>query len=55
MPSAPAAAGGISPVEFEQKVKTNVEQVIGRVKLIAPQCFPEEVLYLMPILKDPFF
>ncbi|GLJ07095.1 hypothetical protein SUGI_0058030 [Cryptomeria japonica] len=42
MPSAPAAAGGISPVEFEQKVKTNVEQVIGRVKVIAPQCFPEE-------------
>lgn len=42
MPSAPAAAGGINPVEFQQKVTTNVEEVIRRIKRIAPQCFPEE-------------
>jgi transformation/transcription domain-associated protein len=42
MPSAPASAGGINPVEFEQKVTTNVEDVIRRIKRIAPQCFPEE-------------
>ncbi|XXG86133.1 hypothetical protein AAC387_Pa11g1088 [Persea americana] len=35
MPSAPAA-GGISPLDFEQKVTMNVEHVISRVKGIAP-------------------
>jgi transformation/transcription domain-associated protein len=44
MPSAPPEAGGINPIELRQKVTTNVEQVIGRLKAIAPQCFPEEVL-----------
>ncbi|XP_031475658.1 uncharacterized protein LOC116247605 isoform X2 [Nymphaea colorata] len=42
MPSAPAAAGGMNPLEFEQKVATNVEHVIGRVKGIAPVCVEEE-------------
>eukprot|EP00253_Pinus_taeda_P030685 PITA_30685 len=42
MSSAPAAAEDISPIELKQKVTTNVEQVIGRIKGIAPQCFPEE-------------
>ncbi|CAN6463532.1 unnamed protein product [Victoria cruziana] len=42
MPSAPAAAGGMNPLEFEQKVATNVEHVIGRVKGIAPACVEEE-------------
>ncbi|XP_058091042.1 uncharacterized protein LOC131237348 isoform X3 [Magnolia sinica] len=42
MPSAPVAAGGINPLDFEQKVTTNVEQVIARIKGIAPQYFSEE-------------
>lgn len=44
MPSAPVAAGGISPLDFEQKVTMNVEHVIARVKGIAPLYF-DEVLY----------
>lgn len=44
MPMAPMAAGGtMSPVDFKQKVITNVEHVITRVKGIAPQNFSEEV------------
>ena len=35
---------GINLVELREKVTTNVEQVIGRIKGIAPQCSPEEVL-----------
>ncbi|KHN41897.1 Transformation/transcription domain-associated protein [Glycine soja] len=43
MPMAPMAAGGtMSPVDFKQKVITNVEHVITRVKGIAPQNFSEE-------------
>lgn len=44
MPSAPAAAGGISPLDFEQKVTMNVEHVISRVKGIAP-LYSDKVLY----------
>lgn len=41
---APMAAGGtMSPVDFKQKVITNVEHVVARVKEIAPQNFSEEV------------
>lgn len=42
----PMAAGGtMSPVDFKQKVITNVEHVIARVKGIAPQNVSEEVSY----------
>eukprot|EP00253_Pinus_taeda_P027347 PITA_27347 len=42
MPSQTASAGAINPVDFEKKLATNVEQVIGRIKGIAPQCFLEK-------------
>ncbi|MCI02516.1 transformation/transcription domain-associated protein-like, partial [Trifolium medium] len=43
MPMAPMAAGGtMSPVDFKQKVITNVEHVVARVKGIAPQNFSDE-------------
>ncbi|XP_042382892.1 transcription-associated protein 1-like [Zingiber officinale] len=42
IPPAPVAAGGINPLDFEQKVATNVENAVSRIKSIAPQCFPEE-------------
>ncbi|XVF59767.1 hypothetical protein PTKIN_Ptkin07bG0302500 [Pterospermum kingtungense] len=43
MPLAPAAGGGsMNPLDFKQKVVTNVENVIGRISGIAPQCFSEE-------------
>ncbi|XWS33857.1 hypothetical protein CRYUN_Cryun22dG0119000 [Craigia yunnanensis] len=43
MPLAPAAGGGsLNPVDFKHKVTTNVENVIGRISGIAPQCFSEE-------------
>lgn len=34
-------SGGTIPVDFEKKVITNVEQVLNRVKGIAPQCLDE--------------
>ena len=44
MPLAPAAGGGsLNPIDFKHKVTTNVENVIGRISGIAPQCFSEEV------------
>ncbi|OMO84636.1 hypothetical protein COLO4_21911 [Corchorus olitorius] len=43
MPLAPAAGGGsMNPVDFKLKVTTNVENVIGRISGIAPQCYSEE-------------
>lgn len=43
MPMAPVAGGGsLNPVDFENKVTTNVENVIGRISGIAPQYFSEE-------------
>lgn len=45
IPPAPVSAGGINPLDFEQKVITNTENVIARVKAIAPQSFPEEVYF----------
>ncbi|XVF18022.1 hypothetical protein REPUB_Repub10bG0175600 [Reevesia pubescens] len=43
MPLAPAAGGGsLNPVDFKLKVTANVENVIGRISGIAPQCFSEE-------------
>lgn len=41
MPAAPAA-GGIGSAELKQRVTSNVDQVITRIKSIAPQTFPEE-------------
>ncbi|XP_042425801.1 transformation/transcription domain-associated protein-like [Zingiber officinale] len=41
-PPATVAAGGVNQLDFEQKVATNVENVVSRIKSIAPQCFPEE-------------
>lgn len=43
MPMAPMAGGTMSPVDFKQKVITNVERVIVRIKGVAPQNFSEEV------------
>ncbi|MBA0590382.1 hypothetical protein Gorai_019089 [Gossypium raimondii] len=44
MPLAPAAgSGSLNPADFKNKVTTNVENVIGRINGIAPQCFSEEV------------
>jgi hypothetical protein len=44
MPLAPiSGGGGTNPIEFKQKVTTNVEHVIGRITGIAPQYFSEEV------------
>ncbi|KAE8010614.1 hypothetical protein FH972_006971 [Carpinus fangiana] len=43
MPLAPISGGGsTNPIEFKQKVTTNVEHVIGRINGIAPQFFSEE-------------
>ncbi|MQL91496.1 hypothetical protein Taro_024111 [Colocasia esculenta] len=42
IPSATLAAGGMNPLDLEQKVTMNVEHVISRVKGIAPQNFSEE-------------
>ena len=42
MPAAPAA-GGIGSAELKQRVTSNVDQVLTRIKNIAPQTFPEEV------------
>lgn len=36
-------AGNLNPVDFKQKVTTNVENVIGRITGIAPQYISEEV------------
>ncbi|XP_068646622.1 uncharacterized protein [Aristolochia californica] len=42
MPSAPVPSGAINPLDFEQKVTTNVDHVIARIKSIAPQFLSEE-------------
>ncbi|GMI76972.1 hypothetical protein like AT2G17930 [Hibiscus trionum] len=43
MPLAPAAGGGsMNPADFKHKVTSNVENVIGRINGIAPQCLSEE-------------
>ncbi|XP_050292389.1 uncharacterized protein LOC126733218 isoform X1 [Quercus robur] len=43
MPLAPIAGGSsMNPIEFKQKVTTNVEHVIGRINGIAPQYITEE-------------
>ncbi|XP_042509195.1 transformation/transcription domain-associated protein-like [Macadamia integrifolia] len=43
MPSAPAPAGGcLSPMDLKLKVTTNVDNVIGRIKGVAPQNYSEE-------------
>ncbi|KAK9062066.1 hypothetical protein SSX86_019251 [Deinandra increscens subsp. villosa] len=43
MPLAPVVGGGsLNPVEFRQKITTNVEEVIGRINGIAPQFISEE-------------
>ncbi|CAN4078750.1 unnamed protein product [Withania somnifera] len=43
MPLAPVVgAGSLNPVDFKQKIATNVENVIGRINGIAPQYISEE-------------
>ncbi|KAE8675736.1 hypothetical protein F3Y22_tig00111644pilonHSYRG00017 [Hibiscus syriacus] len=43
MPLAPTAGGGsMNPADFKHKVITNVENVIGRINGIAPECLSEE-------------
>lgn len=53
MPAAPAA-GGIGSAELKLKVTSNVDQVVARIKKIAPQTFPEEVkvIYIVCVLKS---
>lgn len=49
MPLAPVVgAGSLNPVDFRQKVATNVENVIGRINGIAPQYISEEVSTYFP-------
>lgn len=41
---APIAGGSsMNPVDFKQKITTNVEHVIGRINGISPQYYSEEV------------
>ncbi|KAK8962950.1 hypothetical protein KSP40_PGU020559 [Platanthera guangdongensis] len=40
--SAPSVSGGINPLDFEQKITSNVEHVIERIRGIAPQVPSEE-------------
>ncbi|KAK3007679.1 hypothetical protein RJ639_014816 [Escallonia herrerae] len=43
MPLAPVVGGGsLNPVDFRQKISTNVDHVIGRISGIAPQYVSEE-------------
>lgn len=43
MPMAPVVGGGsLNPIDFRQKITTNVEHVIGRINSIAPQYISEE-------------
>lgn len=42
MPLAPVPGGGLSPADFKHKVTTNVEHVIGRINVIAPQNLSDE-------------
>ncbi|KAI3989472.1 hypothetical protein MKX01_022747 [Papaver californicum] len=43
MPTAPVAPGGsMNPMDFKHKVTANVENVVGRIKNIAPQYYSEE-------------
>ncbi|MCL7050221.1 hypothetical protein MKW94_020144 [Papaver nudicaule] len=43
MPTAPVAPGGsMNPLDFKHKVTINVENVVGRIKNIAPQYYSEE-------------
>lgn len=42
MPLGAAGGSGLNPIDFKDKVSTNVENVIGRINGIAPQ-FSEEV------------
>lgn len=41
MPSVPVQV--LNPLDFEQKVTTNVDHVIARIKSIAPQFLSDEV------------
>ena len=54
MPAAPAA-GGIGSAELKQRVTSNVDQVLTRIKNIAPQTFPEEVKQITFVSLDPSF
>ncbi|KAH9662788.1 non-specific serine/threonine protein kinase [Citrus sinensis] len=42
MPLGPAGGSGLNPIDFKDKVSTNVENVIGRINGIAPQFSEEE-------------
>lgn len=53
----PMVGGGanMTPVDFKQKVITNVEYVINRVSEIAPQYFSEEVNPYQPLERDVLY
>lgn len=52
MPLAPVVGGGnMNPVDFKQKITTNVDHVIDRINGIAPQYVCEEVS-LMKICRE---
>ncbi|KNA06133.1 hypothetical protein SOVF_183880 [Spinacia oleracea] len=42
MPLAPVPGGGLTPEDFKHKVTTNVEHVIDRINVIAPQSLSDE-------------
>jgi len=50
MPPA-SGAGGISTAELKAKVAANVDQVMTRIRTIAPQSFAEEVCHLTIFMK----
>lgn len=50
MPLAAVSGGSLNPVDFKNKVTTNVDHVIARIHGISPQFYSEEVI-LFDILK----
>lgn len=54
---APIAGGsGLNPVDFKQKITTNVDLVIGRINGIAPQYLSEEVCsYIFTFLSGSLY
>lgn len=56
MPLAPVVGGGsLNPVEFRQKITTNVEHVISRINGIAPQFISEEVYFSLSLSVSSHF
>lgn len=53
MPLAPVVGGSsLNPVDFRQKITTNVEHVVDRITSIAPQYISEEVCFCLHSCND---